>query len=85
MSTLRDLVTGALRLVGVVASGEAPAEDDIAITVSALSGMIDSWSNNRLMIYTVNPYVFNFTGAQSYTLGPGGDWDTPRPIDQGPD
>jgi len=78
-TTTRKLITGALRLIGVVASGEAPTEDDVEITKEALNGMIDSWSNNKLMIYTINPYVFDFDGQQSYTLGPGGNWDTKRP------
>lgn len=80
-TTVRDLITGSLRLINVVASNEAPSEDDIAICQSALEGMIDSWSNDSLLIYTINPYVFSLVGGQSqYTLGPGGDFDVTRPM-----
>lgn len=81
MTTVRDLVTGAMRLVGLVAAGEKPNDDDMDTCVQALSGMIDSWSNSKLLQYTINPYVFNLNpGQQQYTLGPGGDWDTARPM-----
>lgn len=80
-STIRQLITGALRLINVIAQGEAPSEDDVEITKSALNGMIDSWSNNKLMIYTMNPTEFPLSGKQNYTLGPGGDWDVTRPME----
>jgi hypothetical protein len=81
MSTIRELITSSLRLINVVASGEAPSADDIDITKFALNSLIDSWSNNRLMIYTMNPYEFPVqAGKSKYTLGTGGDWDTPRPM-----
>ncbi len=84
MATTRELITGSLRLLNVIATGEAPSEDDVNITKSALNGMIDSWSNNKLMIYTMNPYVFNLVaGQQIYTLGNDvtADWQTFRPLD----
>ena len=79
-STTRDMITGAMRLINVYGTSEIPSADDMNISVSALDSMIDSWSNNRLMIYTISPSVFPLTGASSYTLGPGGDWNTTRPM-----
>lgn len=81
MSTLRDLITGSLRLINVVAQNEAPSDADVQTALYALDTMIDSWSNNPLLIYTFNPQMFNLSGGKKdYTLGPGGDWDTTRPM-----
>jgi hypothetical protein len=80
-TTVRKLLVGALRLINVVQANETPTADDMDITLEALEGMIDSWSNDDLMIYTMNPYTFQtVSGQQDYTLGPGGDWNTERPM-----
>jgi hypothetical protein len=43
--------------------------------------MIQGWSNDRLMIHKVQPYRFPVqAGKDTYTLGPDGDWDLPRPM-----
>jgi hypothetical protein len=83
--TLRDLITGSLRLINVIQANETPTQADMDIAVYALDSMTDSWSNNRLMIYSVTEYNFPLTGKTTYTLGPGGDWNVERPmaIEQG--
>lgn len=81
MSTMRSLVTSALRLLNVVQENETPSAADMDIALSAFNGMLDSWSAERLNIFTVNPTYFNLVpNQQSYTLGTGGDWNTPRPM-----
>lgn len=80
-TTVRKLLLGALRLINVVQANETPTAEDMDITLEALEGMIDSWSNDSLMIYTMNPYQFDtVAGQQTYTLGPGGVWNTERPM-----
>jgi hypothetical protein len=82
MSTTRQLITGAMRLLNIYAAGETPSADDMDIAKQALAGMIDSWSNNRLMVYTVTPYQFATVSNQAtYTLGVGGNWNTERPME----
>ena len=80
--TVRQLITGALRLINVVQANEVPTADDMTISQEALNGMIQSWSNNRLMIYTIQPSTFPLTGQPSYTLGPSltSDWIIERPM-----
>ncbi len=81
MSTVRDLINGSARLINIIQKNEVLDDADMNIAVDALNGMIDSWSNNRLLIYNIQPYEFTLTGAQTYTLGVGGDWNVPnRPI-----
>ena len=42
--------------------------------------MLDSWSNERLMIHTVTLTSFGLTASQgSYTIGNGGNFNMPRP------
>jgi len=81
MTTVRKLLKGALRLVNVVQANEEPTSDDMDITLESLQGLLDSWSNDSLLIYTMNPYSFNTVGGvQDYTLGPAGDWNIERPM-----
>lgn len=80
MATVRDLITGSLRLLGAVASGEAPAPNELADGLSVLNEMIDSWSNESLMVYAQVRESFLLTAAQaSYTIGTGGNFNTSRP------
>lgn len=82
MTTPRELITGALRLINVVQANEVPTAADIDIGFDALNNMLDSWSTEKLSIFSMNPYEFNFiAGQKEYTLGPGGDWDIERPMD----
>jgi len=80
MSTVREMVNGAARLINIIQQNESMTGDNLNVALYSLRNMIDSWSNNRLLIYKINEYVFPLTGAQTYTLGPGGDWDVPRPM-----
>jgi hypothetical protein len=78
-TTIRQLVTQSLRVLGVVQAGQAPSDNDITVGVEALNQIIDSWSAERLSIFSVSPTYVNFVaGQKNYTLGAGGDWDVPR-------
>lgn len=80
-TTVREIILSALRKINVIQPGETPTDEDLQISLESLNGLIDSWSNERLMLYFVNPYEFVAEpGKQTYTLGPGGDWNTERPM-----
>lgn len=82
MTTPRELINGALRLINVVQANESPTAEDTAVSAESLNAMIDSWSNEKLAIFTSNPYFYTLTpGKKDYTLGPGGDWDIERPME----
>lgn len=78
--TALDLITTALRTLGLLASGEAPSASEGEDGLETLNEMIDSWNAERQAIYTTssNDYPL-ILGKQTYTLGPGGDFDAPRP------
>jgi hypothetical protein len=80
-TTVREIIKSALTKNNAIQPGELPTDSDLDISLEALEGMIDSWSNEKLMIYSFRPFYFVATaGQQVFTLGPGGDWDTPRPM-----
>jgi hypothetical protein len=80
--TARQIITASLRKLGVIASGETPSADELQDGLSALQGLLDSWSTNDLLSYTDTEETFTLTaGKQDYTIGYGGDFNTARPLD----
>jgi len=80
MATAFDLVTSALRLIGVLADGETPSDVNANTGLSVLNDMIDAWNAERQAIFTTRSDDFPFVlGQQSYTLGLTGNFNIPRP------
>jgi len=81
MATASELINGALRLLGVLAEGEVPSAATADDALVAMQQMIDSWSTERLSIFTTQEQVFTWpVGQLSRTLGPSGDFVGNRPI-----
>ena len=81
MATASELINGALRLLGVLAEGEVPSAGTADDALVAMQQMIDSWSTERLAVYTTQEQVFTWAaGFLSRTLGPTGDFIGNRPI-----
>jgi hypothetical protein len=83
MSTARDICTDALRKITVLAEDETMSAAQAVNTLRALNVMLDSWSVDKSLIYTVQeqgPYTLT-AGDGIYTIGSGGDFATTRPID----
>lgn len=81
MATARTVVKRALQIAGVLTKQEDPAADEAADGLSVLNGMLSTWSNDTLLLYARVLENFSLTAnKESYTIGPGGDFDTPRPI-----
>jgi hypothetical protein len=79
--TARDLIKGSLRLLGVLASGEEPSAAEAQDALASLNSMIGTWRTESLIAYAILPEEFAFVAnKKSYTMGPGGDWDTKRPV-----
>ena len=76
-----DLVSAALRKIGVLAAGETPEAQESADALAEANRMIRSWSNEQLMIpYEVEDTLTLVAGTQSYTMGTGATLNTDRPI-----
>jgi hypothetical protein len=89
MTTIRQLITGAMRLNRLIATNETPTDDEMRVAQQSLTGLIDSLQTDLLNIYTTSPHTFLLTPGQGeYTLGPavdsgeltGADWILPRPV-----
>lgn len=81
MTTAADQINGALRLLGVLAEGEAPSAATSQDALMALNQMLDSWNTERLSIFSTIDQVFTWPAStRSRTLGPSGDFVGQRPV-----
>jgi hypothetical protein len=91
--TAQQIIYMALRLLGQLRAGTTTyggstsgqmgsSPELMADGLFALNSLIDSWSTNRLNIFTISDAIYPFaTSQQSYQIGPGAvDFDAPRPI-----
>lgn len=75
-----DLIKTAMRLIGVLAPGETPTAEEATDGLQALNDVLDTWNTESLALWQTLPVTFATIGGQaSYTLGPGGNWNTERP------
>jgi hypothetical protein len=80
-ATVRSIVTGALRLLGITQPGRAPSAIDAETALYSLKSMLDNWSTQNLTIYQTTTRVFDLIpGESTYTLGPDGIWELERPM-----
>lgn len=81
MSTAGDQINRALRLLGVLAEGETASAETSQDALLALNQMIDSWSVERLAVYSTQDQIFSWpAGEIKRTLGPTGDFVGNRPV-----
>jgi hypothetical protein len=81
VADVRDIVTDALRELGVLAQSETASGDDATSGLSALNRLVDSWAAERLMIYTVaRTSCAIATSDGEYTVGTGANFDVARPV-----
>jgi len=79
MTTARDIITRSLQKIGAIVKNEVPAADEANDGLNSLNALISSWSNDSLNIYARTWETFSLTGASSYTIGTGGNFNTARP------
>lgn len=80
--TGREMITGALRLIGAIAPGEALQSSEASDGLATLNAMLGSWSNEGLLIHGVteeSPLTLT-PGDATVTLGTSGDITT-RPME----
>jgi hypothetical protein len=76
-----SVITGAFRALGVLASGEAPSAAEASDALGALNDMLDSWANERLVLFGTLRSAYALTaGRNPHTIGSAGDFDTTRPV-----
>ena len=81
MADVRDIVTDALRELGVLAATESAPADEANHGFIAFNRMIDGLAAEELAVYHTERTTFTLVaGTQDYTLGLGGTINIPRPV-----
>lgn len=81
MATAGDQIYAALRLIGQLAEGEVPSAATAQDALNAMDQMLDSWSTERLAVFSLMDQVFTWpSGVSTRTLGPSGNFVGTRPI-----
>lgn len=81
MATAQTVINRALRLIGALDPEESPTTNETANALEALNGLIDSWRNDRLIVWSIATVTKTLTaGDGTYTIGSGADINTTRPV-----
>lgn len=80
-TTLSELLNASLRVAGIIMRPNWTLSVDMAAElIPALNRMLGSWNIDGSKIFTTKIETFPLTsGVKTYTIGPGGDFDTARP------
>lgn len=82
MAAVSVRIARALRLLGQIESGESPTSDESSDGLIALNAMLDSWRNDRLLVFAYQTETLTLSNADaSYTIGTSGDLNTTRPVE----
>lgn len=80
-TTVIDIIHGALRILQVKSPDSDLTSDETNDALEALNLMIDSWSNESLIVYRITKTIFSLVpGQSSYTIGSGANFNTAKPI-----
>src|SRR6476659_2425719 len=81
-SSAYDLIRGAMRLINALAPGETPTATEAQDGLAVLNDLLETMSTESLSVWgQANQPFATVAGQAVYTIGPGGNWDTARPID----
>ncbi len=79
LNTVQALVTFALKAAGVLGVGQSALAEDYTDAFDACNSMLAVWNRRRYLVFHLLDVPLTSTGATSYTVGVGGDFNTPRP------
>ena len=81
MTTALGIITSGMRKAGVLTKNETPSADEAQDGLEMLNDLMESHSNEGLMVYARTLESFALTAGQTdYTIGTGGDFNTTRPV-----
>lgn len=82
MATANDIINRALRSLNVLGEAETASPATSSQGLDSLNGMLGDWSNSGALIYVTQTESFPFVAGQaSYTIGPGANFNTVRPME----
>jgi hypothetical protein len=80
MTNAREIVNGAAKLLTVLGRGQALSAEDAQNGLEVLNDLLGLFSLKPNSAYNLTKETFNLSGAQSYTIGTGGVFNTTRPV-----
>jgi hypothetical protein len=76
----QTLITSALLKAGIVGIDESIEQPILNEALNDANDMLSQWNHQRYLVYHLRNYAFVSTGAQTYTVGAGQNFDiNPRP------
>jgi hypothetical protein len=78
-TTPSDLITLALKTANVLGVGQTASAEDVNDSFNLLNMLLAQLQRRRYMVYQLITTAYQATGALSYTVGPGGNFNIPRP------
>jgi hypothetical protein len=79
VTTPSDIITLALKDSGVLGVGQSASAEDSTDAFTRLNWMLAQWQRQRWLIWHLVDVSFVSTGAQSYTVTTGGNFNVARP------
>lgn len=80
MTTVIDLISQALKDINVLGVGEVAEADMASDGLALLNQMIGQWQAQKMYTPGEHEVIFSVTGAQTYSIGPGGAVNVPVPV-----
>jgi hypothetical protein len=75
--TVLTMIESCLTLLNVNAVGDALSDAEAQDILQTLNMMMDQWKTEQFLLYMIKDINFAVTAnTQTYTIGPGGTWDT---------
>lgn len=74
-TTPQAIITLAFKDAGIVGVGQTPLAEDMNDGLTRLNMVMAQWGRKRWLVYQLTNLVLTSTGAQSYTVGPGGSFN----------
>ncbi len=79
LTTPGDIAAEALMESGVLGEGQVASATDLRTAMFRLNMMLAQWNRKRFLVYHLVDVACQATGAESYTVGTGGDFNVMRP------
>lgn len=75
MTTWSQLIALCLRDAGITGMGQTPNAQMMQDAVDRANLQLDEWREDEFVIFRLDDLSYNMTGAASYTVGPGGQFN----------
>lgn len=79
-TTALDLITRAMKLAKLISAAETPTAEEATDALDTLNDILENWGTEPMALWGTSNFVGATVGGQAtYSIGPGGNFDTTRP------